>query len=28
VYVIGTDGKIAYVLSGGLPVIRAAVEAL
>ena len=28
VYVIGTDGKIAYVLSGGQPVIRAAVEAL
>jgi len=28
VYVIGADGKIAYVLSGGQPVIRAAVEAL
>ena len=28
VYVIGTDGKIAYVLSGSRPVIRAAVEAL
>lgn len=28
VYVIGTDGKIAYVLSGSQPVIRAAVEAL
>jgi len=26
--VIGADGKIAYVLSGGQPVIRAAVEAL
>ena len=28
VYVIGTDGRIAYVLSGGQAVIRAAVEAL
>jgi protein SCO1/2 len=28
VYVIGADGKIAYVLSGSRPVIRAAVEAL
>ena len=28
VYVIGTDGRIAYVLSGSRPVIRAAVEAL
>jgi protein SCO1 len=28
VYVIGTDGRIAYVLSGSQPVIRAAVEAL
>ncbi len=28
VYVIGADGKIAYVLSGSQPVIRAAVEAL
>jgi protein SCO1 len=28
VYVIGTDGKIAYVLSGSQTVIRAAVEAL
>lgn len=28
VYVIGSDGRIAYVLSGSQPVIRAAVEAL
>ena len=28
VYVVGADGKIAYVLNGSLPVIRAAVEAL
>jgi len=28
VYVVGTDGKIAYVLNGSQPVIRAAVEAL
>jgi protein SCO1/2 len=28
VYVIGADGRIAYVLSGGQEVIRAAVEAL
>jgi cytochrome oxidase Cu insertion factor (SCO1/SenC/PrrC family) len=28
VYVIGADGRIAYVLSGSRPVIRAAVEAL
>jgi protein SCO1/2 len=28
VYVIGPDGRIAYVLSGSQPVIRAAVEAL
>ena len=28
VYVIGPDGRIAYVVSGGQPVIRAAVEAL
>jgi cytochrome oxidase Cu insertion factor (SCO1/SenC/PrrC family) len=28
VYVIGPDGRIAYVVSGSQPVIRAAVEAL
>jgi protein SCO1/2 len=28
VYVLGPDGRIAYVVSGSLPVIRAAVEAL
>ena len=28
VYVIGADGRIAYVVSGSEPVIRAAVEAL
>ena len=28
VYVIGADGRIAYVVSGSRPVIRAAVEAL
>jgi len=28
VYVIGADGRIAYVVNGSRPVIRAAVEAL
>ena len=28
VYVIGADGRIAYVVNGSEPVIRAAVEAL
>jgi hypothetical protein len=28
VYVVGPDGRIAYVVSGSEPVIRAAVEAL
>jgi cytochrome oxidase Cu insertion factor (SCO1/SenC/PrrC family) len=28
VYVLGPDGRIAYVLSGSMPLIRAAVEAL
>jgi protein SCO1/2 len=28
VYVVGADGRIAYVVSGSLPLIRAAVEAL